>query len=56
MDTMLLIFKDAKRMPLRFISRVYHVEGASSWWYIYIDRISAPVTVKDSEILRVERS
>jgi len=48
-----MIFKDPKRAPLWFVSRAWHSEAGASGWYVYSDRISPPVFVKDSEIDRV---
>lgn len=50
----IMTFKDRSRTPLRFFFRAYHQEGSKSGWYVYPDRNSKPVFVKDSEIEKVE--
>lgn len=50
-ETFVLHFKDANRPPVRFINRVYDNRCG---WYVYPDRVSRPIIVKDSDIDRIE--
>jgi peptide methionine sulfoxide reductase MsrB len=51
MAKFILYFKDPSRSPLRFYQRVY---DSRCGWYVYPDRWTPPVVVRDSDIDRVE--
>lgn len=52
MQPHIMHFTDPARAPLRFIRREYDSDVRG--WYVYLDRISRPVIVKDSDIARIE--